>query len=205
MADGEEAVLIDPRVKGGDIHVAYFLAFTSHSMQGHCACSSAKKGLEGFQEWYEIERAKKLRNGRLIFYQTVLPTLPHFYDSVTSSEQGHTFVQSGFIQFLYGPIRSGVMFGISHGITGGTTMVKIPLELVNSACEGITPVDEIRRDSSTDGLFTAIADVLDPVRTGPLLGNLLFLVIEPLQGLEGLVDISPPPSTDRFDGDGIGW
>ena len=139
----------------------------------------------------------------LVVYQTVPLTLPHFYDSVTSSEQGHAFVQSGLIQFLYGSIRSGIMFGISCGKTGGTTMVKTPVELVDGACEGIVPVDEIRRGSSRDGLLTAFADVLDPVRTGPLLGNLLFLVIEPLQGLKGLVDIGPLPSTDWFDGDCI--
>ena len=61
-------VLVHPRVKGGDIHVAYFLALSGHGMQSHRACSSAKKGLAGFQRCYEIERAKKLRNGRLIVH-----------------------------------------------------------------------------------------------------------------------------------------
>ena len=70
-------------------------------------------------------------------------------------------------------------------------MVRTPVELVDGACEGIIPIDEIRRDSRPDGLFTTIADVSDPVFTGPLLGNLLFPVIEPLQGLEGMVDIGP--------------
>jgi len=97
------------------------------------------------------------------------------------------------------------MFGVSHGKTGGTTMVKTPVELVDGACEGIIPIDEIRRDNSPDGLFTTTVDVSDPVRTGPLLGNLLFLVVEPLQGLEGMVDIGPPSDRDRFDGDRIGW
>ena len=97
------------------------------------------------------------------------------------------------------------MFGISQGKTGGTSMVNTPVEVVNCACEGIVPIDEIRRDNSPDGLFTTIADVWDPLRTAPLLGNLLFQVVEPLQGLDGLVDIGPPPATDRFDGDRIGW
>ena len=204
MTDGVRAVLVDPLLKGGDIHVAYLLALPGHGMQNHRACSSPKKGLAGLQGWYEIERAKKLRNGRVIFYQTVPLTLPHFYYSVTSSEQGHAFVQSGLIKFLHGSIRSGIMFGVSRGKTSGTCMVNTPVQLVNSASEGIETINEIRRDSSSHGLFTAIADVLDPVRTGPLLGDLLFLVIEPLQGLEGMVDIGPPPSTDRLDGDGIG-
>ena len=42
------------------------------------------------------------------------------------------------------------------------------------------------------------------VRAGPLLGNLMFLVVQPLQGLEGLVDLGPSPATQRFDGDGVG-
>ena len=32
----------------------------------------------------------------------------------------------------------------------------------------------------------------------------MFLVIKPLQGLEGLVDLRPSPATERFDRDGIG-
>ena len=96
------------------------------------------------------------------------------------------------------------MVDVSHGITSGTTMVKKPMELVDSACEGIIPVYKIRRDSSPDGLFTTIADVLDPVCTGTLLGNLLFLVIEPLQDFDRVVDVSPSPATSGFDGDCMG-
>ena len=83
-------------------------------------------------------------------------------------------------------------------------MVKTPVELVNSAFEGIMPIDEIRRDNRSHGLVTTIANASAPVRTGPLLGNLVFLVIEPLQGLEGMVEMWPLPATDWFDGDGIG-
>jgi len=52
MADGVGAVLVYPRVKGGDIHVAYFLTFPSHGMQSHRTCPSTKKrpsrGSRGF-------------------------------------------------------------------------------------------------------------------------------------------------------------
>jgi len=96
------------------------------------------------------------------------------------------------------------MFDVSYGITGGASMVKTPVELVSSACEGIVPIYEIGIDDSPDCLFTPVTYVSDSVPTGPLLGNLVFLVIEPLRGLEGMVDIGPSPATDRFDGDGIG-
>ena len=44
----------------------------------------------------------------------------------------------------------------------------------------------------------------DSVHTGPLLGNLVFLVIEPLHGLERLIDILASPTTKRFDPDRVG-
>ena len=43
MTDGVRAVLVNPRVKGGHIHIAYFLTLPSHSMQGHRACSAPQK------------------------------------------------------------------------------------------------------------------------------------------------------------------
>ena len=55
MTNRVRAVLVRSRVQGGDIHIAYFLALPSHSMQGHRTCPSTKKGLAGFQRWYEIE------------------------------------------------------------------------------------------------------------------------------------------------------
>ena len=55
MTDGVRAVLVHPRVQGGDIHTAYFLALPSHSMQGHGACSTPKEGPEGFQGRDKIE------------------------------------------------------------------------------------------------------------------------------------------------------
>ena len=47
MNDGVRAVLIHPRVKGGHIHIGYFLTLPSHSMQGHGACSTPKKASRG--------------------------------------------------------------------------------------------------------------------------------------------------------------
>ena len=91
MADGVGAVLVDPRVKGGDIHIVYFFTLPSHSMQGHRACSPPKEGLAGFQGWYEIEGAQKTLD-RLIRVDELVPfALPRFDDCVTRSEQSHAF------------------------------------------------------------------------------------------------------------------
>ena len=50
MTDGVRAVLVYPRVKGGDIHVAYFLTIPSHGMKSHHACSSTEKRPRGVPE-----------------------------------------------------------------------------------------------------------------------------------------------------------
>ena len=55
MTDGLGAVLIHPRVKGGDIHITYLLALPSHGMQGYSTSSTPKEGLARFQRWGEIE------------------------------------------------------------------------------------------------------------------------------------------------------
>ena len=86
MTDGVRAVLVHPLVKGGDIHIAYFLALPSHSMQGHGACSPPKEGLAGFQGWYEIEGAQKTLDSLIRVDHLVPFALPHFDDCVTRSE-----------------------------------------------------------------------------------------------------------------------
>ena len=71
------------------------------------------------------------------------------------------------------------MLGSPARIAAGTTM-----ELADGTGQGIVPVYEIGVDVGPDGLFAPVTDVSDPVCTGPLLGNLVFLVVKPLQGLE---------------------
>ena len=70
MTGGVRAVLVHPRVKGGHIHVAYFLGLPSHSVQGHRDCSPPIKGLTGFRvvrdrmnEETEIRQARCLPDG----------------------------------------------------------------------------------------------------------------------------------------------
>ena len=89
MTDGVGAVLVHPRVKGGDIHIAYLFTLPSHSMQGHGACSTPKEGLAGFQGRDKIEGDQKTLD-RLIRVDQLVPfVLPHFDNYVTRSEQGH--------------------------------------------------------------------------------------------------------------------
>ena len=91
MTDGVRAVFIHPRLKGGDIHIAYLLALPSHRMQGHCASSTPKEGLARFQGWGEIERIQETLDCFIGVHQFVPLTLRHFDDSVTRSEQSHAF------------------------------------------------------------------------------------------------------------------
>ena len=64
------------------------------------------------------------------------------------------------------------MLGLPVGIAAGTTMIETTMKLVESTGQGIVPVYEIGIDWGPDGLFTPVTDELDPVCTGPLLGNL---------------------------------
>ena len=73
-------------------------------------------------------------------------------------------------------------------------MVKTPMKFVDSASRGIIPIDKIAVGDGSDGLFVPVTDVSNAVGTGPLLGKEVFLVIQPLQGLEGLVDLGPSPA-----------
>ena len=83
-------------------------------------------------------------------------------------------------------------------------MVETPMKLVDSTSQGIVAIEEIAVYDGSDGLFAPVTDVSNAVCTGPLLRNLMFLIVQPLQGLEGLVDLGPSPATQRFDGDGVG-
>ena len=83
-------------------------------------------------------------------------------------------------------------------------MIETTMKLVDGTGQGIVPIYEIGIYDGPDGLFAPVTDVSDSVCTGPLLGNLLFLVVEPLQGLERLMDLRTSPATKRFDHDGVG-
>ena len=72
------------------------------------------------------------------------------------------------------------MFGVPGRITSETAMVKTPVQLVDGVSDGSLTVHEIGRGGCPDRLFTSVTNVFDPARTGTLLVNLLFLVIEPL-------------------------
>ena len=137
-------------------------------------------------------------------HQFVPFTLPHFDHCVTCSEQRHAFGERGLIEFLDGSIRRGIMGGVSHGITTGTATVETPVELVDGASQGIVAIDKIAVGDGSDRLFAPVTNVPNAVGTSPLLGNEVFLVIEPLQGSQRLVDLGPSPATQRFDSNGVG-
>ena len=62
MPDGVGTVFVDPWVQGGHIHIAYFLAFSSHGMQSHGTGSTSKKGFTGFQRCDQIKGRQETLN-----------------------------------------------------------------------------------------------------------------------------------------------
>ena len=74
----------------------------------------------------------------------------------------------------------GIMFGLPVGITAGTAMVETPMKLVDGSGQGIVAIEEITVDDGPDGLFAPVTDVSNAIAAGPLLGNLVFPVVQPL-------------------------
>ena len=62
-------------------------------------------------------------------------------------------------------------------------MIETTMKLVDSTDQGIVPVYEIGINDGPEGLFAPVMDVADSVCTGPLLRNLLFLVVEQCRAL----------------------
>ena len=72
------------------------------------------------------------------------------------------------------------MFGLPVGIPAGTAMVETPMKLVDGSGQGIVAIDKIAVDDGPDGLFAPVTDVSNAIGAGPLLGNLVFLLVQPL-------------------------
>ena len=75
------------------------------------------------------------------------------------------------------------MLGSPVGRAAGTTMIESTMQLVDGTGQGIVPIYEIGIYDGPDGLFAPVTDVSDSVCTGPLLRNLLFLVVEQCRAL----------------------
>ena len=56
-------------------------------------------------------------------------------------------------------------------------MVETPMKFVDSAGQRIIAINEITVGDGPDRLLTPVTNVSNAVSTGPLLGNLMFLVV----------------------------
>ena len=59
-------------------------------------------------------------------------------------------------------------------------MVETPMKLVDGSGQGIVAIDKITVGDGSDRLFAPVTDVSNAIGAGPLLGNLMFLVVQPL-------------------------
>ena len=183
MTDRVRAVLIHPWVQGGHIHITYVLPLFSHGMQRHRTGASPKKGVTGFQGGDQIKRIQETLDGFIRVHQLVPFTLPHFNHRVTRSKQSQAFRERGLIEFFHASIGRGIMFGVSHGITGGTAMVETPMKFVDGSGQRIVAIDKITVHEGPDKLLAPIPDMTNTIGTGSLLGKEMFLIVQPLQGL----------------------
>ena len=54
------------------------------------------------------------------------------------------------------------------------------MKLVDGASQGIVPIHEMTVGTGSDGLLAPITNVTNAISTGPLFGNEVFLVVQPL-------------------------
>ena len=73
-------------------------------------------------------------------------------------------------------------------------MIETPMKFVDSAGQRIVAIDEITVHEGPDKLLAPIPDMSNAIGTGSLLGKEMFLIIEPLQGLERLIDLGASPT-----------
>ena len=73
-------------------------------------------------------------------------------------------------------------------------MVETPMKFVDGSGQRIIPIDEITVHEGPDKLLASIPDMTNAIGTGSLLGKEMFLIVQPLQGLERLIDLGPSPT-----------
>ena len=59
-------------------------------------------------------------------------------------------------------------------------MIETSVKLVDGAGQGIVAIDEMTVGAGSDRLFAPITNVTNTIGTGPLFGNEVFLVVQPL-------------------------
>ena len=83
-------------------------------------------------------------------------------------------------------------------------MVETPMKFVDGAGQRIVAIHKITVHEGPDKLLAPVTNMTNTIGTGSLFGKEMFLIIQPLQSLERLVDLGASPSPERFDGNGVG-
>ena len=95
MSDGVTGILVDPRVKGGHVYIAYFFSFRGHRVKSHGPGSSSKKGMSRLQGFHQRKIGHKSFDGGIVFAQDVPVAFPHHFEGVTAQTESSFLGQSG--------------------------------------------------------------------------------------------------------------
>ena len=189
-----EAILVRPRIEGGEVVVVDLFSFLSHVVQFDGIGATAEGGLSGLEPGYEFEGIDQ-GTDRFVFSLQFFPfALPHDDDTVPQREQNIFFTSGGFVDVAHALIVQFVTLGITVRVTVGAPVPKAAVEFVDDASVFVVPVHVIRPVAVTDHVFTAITRVSNvDVRFG-------VLVRQPFQGREGMGFTLSVPTADRFGG-----
>ena len=96
-----EAILVRPRVEGGEVVVVDLFSLLGHVVQFDGIGATAEEGISGLEPGYEFEGIDQ-GTDRFVFSLQLFPlTLPHDDDTVPQREQDIFFASGGFVDVAH--------------------------------------------------------------------------------------------------------
>ena len=96
-----QAILVRPRVEGGEVVVVDLFSLLGHVVQFDGIGATAEKGISGLEPGHELEGIDDIANGFVVFLQLFPFALPHDDDTVPQGEQSIFFTSGGIVDIAH--------------------------------------------------------------------------------------------------------
>ena len=96
-----EAILVGPRVEGGEVVVVDLFSLLGHVVQFDGIGATAEEGISGLEPGYEFEGIDQGTDRFVVSLQFFPLALPHDDDTVPQGEQSIFFASSGFVDVAH--------------------------------------------------------------------------------------------------------
>ena len=189
-----EAILVRPRIEGGEVVVVDLFPLLDHVVQFDGVGASSEKGISGLEPGHEFKGIDQGTDRFVVSLQLFPFALPHDDDTVPQGEQSIFFASGGFVDVAHALIVHLVSFGITVRVTLGASVPKAAVEFVDDTGVFVVAVHVITLGPVMDHMFTAITRVSN-VNVG-----FGVEVRQPFQSREGMGFTLSVPTADRFGG-----